>query len=387
MTLTFRRSAAGLAAAVLAGGVLLTAGAAAHASTVPPWEPGGVVAAGQPDPDEAGGLLFFDGSGNPVTGGNVDDPIAAYAEGTATLAAGDNSASLYGYLPKNGVAPGAWSGEQLAGPSTYPNGSAPAPVSQSLPVETGGNLDYTIADLESDYPNTDVSSDGYAGLYQLRLFTAGTNGQSVKYDSADISVSGSTWTVVYSNTQVATKTKLTVAPTSAFHGAAVKLTATVSPAAAGSVKFLNGTKVLKTVTVSGGKATYTTKTLKDATYKLKATFTPTDSTAYTSSTSAAHSLTVKAHSTKVSLKASAKSITKGSKLTLTIKESPAVAGKIAIYDGAKKIGTVKVKKGKATFTTTKLKVGSHKLKAKFTPKNTQNDAKSTSKTVKVKVTA
>ena len=59
----------------------------------------------------------------------------------------------------------------------------------------------------------------------------------------------------------------------------------------------------------------------------------------------------------MSLKASATSITKGKKLTLTIKESPAVAGKVAIYDGAKKIGTVTVKKGKATFSTTKLKVG------------------------------
>jgi Bacterial Ig-like domain (group 3) len=386
MTRTLRHAASAVAAAVLAGAALLSAGGAAHATNPPPWEP---------DPNSVGGLIFYNASGDVITGGNVtDDPIAAYVEGTKAIRSGDTKATLFGYLPVNGVATGSWSGDQLSASTAYPNASDPGVLgTTSLPVVAGSGGDLTIADLISDYPNNDTSNDGYANLYQLRLKTAASGQPSnVKYDSADILITGTgdtaTWSVDYSNTQVSTKTTLKVSPSgSALHGASVKLTATVSPAAAGSVAFLNGSKVLKTVTVSGGKATYTTKTLKDATYKLKATFTPTDTTAYTSSTSSAHSLKVKAHATKVTLKASATSIKKGGKLTLTIKESPAVAGKVAIYDGTKKIGTVKLKKGKATFTTTSLKVGSHKLKAKFTPKNTQNDAKSSSKTVKVKVTA
>jgi hypothetical protein len=308
-------------------------------------------------------------------------------QGTAAVHAGDKSATLYGYLPKVGVAPGAWSGEALAGPSIYPATKAPGAVSHTLPVVKPGAHDLTIQFLTEDFPNTDSSSDGYAGLYQLRLFTNGSAGQSLKYDSADISVSGTNWSVVYSNTQAATATKLAVSPSgSAFHGSKVKLTATVSPStAAGSVSFLDGTKVLKTVKVSGGKASFSTAALKNGKHSLKAKFTPTKATAFKSSTSSAHSLTVKAHPTKVSLKASATSVAKGKKLTLTIKESPAVAGKVAIYDGAKKIGTVKVKKGKATFSTTTLAVGSHSLKAKFTPTNTQSNKASTSKTVKVTV--
>jgi hypothetical protein len=94
---------------------------------------------------------------------------------------------------------------------------------------------------------------------------------------------------------------------------------------------------------------------------------------------------VTAHSTKVVLKASATSITKGKKLTLTATETPAVAGKVTFYDGAKKLKVVAVKKGKATFSTTTLKVGTHKLKAKFAPTSPADDAASTSKVVKVKV--
>lgn len=381
MSLTLRRSAAGIAAAVLAGGALLTAGGAVHASTPPPWEP---------DSNSVGGLLFFNASGHQITGGNVaDSPLAAYVEGTKTIRSGDDKATLFGYLPVNGQVPGQWQGEALGASTLFPNSSAPAPLkTATLPVESGVSGDETIGELAVDFPNTDVSSDGYAGIYQLRLKTSSTSGGGVtpKYDSADILITGSTWSVVYSDTQVATTTKLAVSPSgSVFHGASVKLSATVTPTAAGSVKFLDGTKVLKTVTVSGGKASFTTKTLKDATHKLKAVFTPTNTTAFTSSTSAAHSLKVKPHATSVSLKASASSIKAGKKLTLTIKETPAVAGKVRIYDGAKKIGTVKVKMGKATFSTTKLKAGTHKIKAKFTPSDTQSHKASTSKTVKVKV--
>jgi Bacterial Ig-like domain (group 3) len=384
MSLTLRRSAAGIATAVLAGGALLSTGGAAHAAAAPPWEPDG---------DSVGGLLFFNASGTQITGGNISDsPIAAYVEGAKPIRAGDDKATLFGYLPVSGQVPGQWQGEALDAATAYPVTKASAPAAlktATVPVESGISGDESIADLAVDFPNNDVTSDGYAGIYQLRLRTSSSKGGGLTptYDSADIKITGSTWSVVYSKTQVASTTKLTATPTSVFHGAAVKLTATVSPSnAAGSVTFRNGAKKIGTVKVKAGKATLTTKALPDGTDKIKATFTPTNSTAFTSSTSAARTVTVKAHATKVSLKASAASIKAGNKLTLTIKETPAVAGKVAIFDGAKKIGTVKVKKGKASFSTTKLKAGAHSLKAKFTPTNTKNDKASTSKTVKVKVT-
>jgi hypothetical protein len=385
MKLTRRVSAAGISAVVLATGALLSSGGTVHASTPPPWEPDG---------NSVGGLIFYNSAGTAVTGGNINDPIAAYVQGSKAIRSGDNKATLYGYLPKDGVPPGSWQGEIVAGPSLYPPKSGvivPAPVSTTLPLVIHANADLNIADLEADFPNTDVSADGYAGLYQLRLETTapGKPGNPT-YDSADIAVTGTgasdTWSVVYTKSQVATKTTLVATPTSAVHGAAVKLTATVSPATAGTVKFFNGTKLLKSVAAVKGKASFSTKTLTDGVHKIKATFTPTNVAGFAASTSTVHSVTVKAHATKVTLKASAASVKAGKKLTLSAVESPAVAGKVTFYDGTKKLATVTVKKGKATFSSTKLKAGSHSLKARFTPTNTQNDAVSTSKVVKVKVT-
>jgi hypothetical protein len=260
---------------VAAGGLFAGLATTASAAPVPPWETGTGV-----DPDEAGALLLFDSSGNPVTGGSINSPIAAFAQGTAVLNAGDTAASLYGYLPKNGVAPGAWAGEVLAGPSSFPNSSAPAPVSHTLPVVQQGAHDLTVADLAGDFANTDTSNDGYAGLYQLRLFTAGDSGQSAEYDSADIQITGSTWSVVYpAVVSTPTTTVLTVAPSSPqTAGTSLTLTATVSPTAAGTVQFEDGaTNLGAPVTVAGGVATTSTSSLAAGTHALHAVFSPTSS--------------------------------------------------------------------------------------------------------------
>jgi hypothetical protein len=375
-----RRLAVGVSTAVVACGVLLTIpGAASATSTTPPWEP---------DSNSVGGLLFFDGSGQQVTGGNITDtPLAAYVEGTSTVRTGDTKATLFGYLPVNGQVPGQWQGEAIGASTVYPNASAPAPLSTAaLPVETGGASDESIATLAADFPNNDTSSDGYAGIYQLRLRTS-TLGKTptTTYDSADIQITGSTWSVVYPLPTTATTTSLAVSTASTvLHGKAVKLTATVSPAdATGSVKFLDGSKVLSTVAVASGTATYTTSALTDGTHKLSAQFVP--GSGFAASTSTVHSLVVKAQATSVTLIASSTKLHLGKKLTLTAKETPAVAGTVTFLDGSKKLASVKVSKGKAVFSTTKLKVGTHSLKAKFTPTNTQAASASISKAVTVKV--
>ncbi|HTW21048.1 MAG TPA: Ig-like domain-containing protein [Mycobacteriales bacterium] len=382
MSLSIRRAASGLAVVVLTGAALLGTAASGHATTTPPWEP---------DPSSVGGLLFFNSSGQRITGGSTSDqPVAAYVEGTTTIRNGDTKATLLGYLPVKGDVPGKWQGEAMSVATVYPNAGAPGALgTASLPVQTGSSGDESLATLAVDFPNNDTSGDGYAGMYQLRLVTSGPDLQpTTSYDSADIQITGDTWSVVYDQTALTTRTSLSVSPSgTAYHGSSVTLKATVSPSnAAGSVGFYDGSKLLHSVKVSGGKATYTTKSLSDAKYKLKAVFTPTDATAFSSSTSSAKTLSVKAHPTKTSLKASASSIKKGKKLTLTATESPKAAGKITFYDGKKKLGTAKVAKGKATLSVSSLKPGTHKLTAKFTPASVADDAASTSKVVKVKVT-
>jgi hypothetical protein len=275
-------------ATVAAGSLAAGFGGTAFAGTAPPWEP---------DPGSVGGLVFFNVAGQQIIGGNLtDSPIAAYVEGTATVRTGDTKATLYGYVPVAGTSPGTWSGEALGSSTTYPNGGAPAPLNTAtLPVEIGSSGDETIATLESDLPNTNTVASGYAGLYQLRLKTTATGkSPNATYDSADIQITGSTWSVVYPTPSLtATTTGLQVAPTSPqVQGTNETLTATVSPSAPGTVQFENGaTPIGSPVTVTGGTGSTTTATLPVGTDTLNAVFTPAAFSTYSGSTGST-SLTV-----------------------------------------------------------------------------------------------
>jgi hypothetical protein len=279
----FLRSIATVALATAATGALAMGWAgSASAAGAPPWEP---------DPTSVGALTFFNASGQVITGGSItDSPLAAYVEGTNTIRAGDTKATLFGYLPVNGQTPGQWSGEALGASTTFPNAAAPSPLGTStLPVVTGASGDETIAQLEADFPNNDTSSDGYAGIYVLRLKTSATGaGLTTGYDSVDIQITGSTWSVIYpAATLVTTTTSLAAVPASPqVAGTSIQLSATVSPAAApGTIQFEVGTTDIGTpVTVSSGTASISTSSLPVGTDTLNAVFTPASGSAYAGST-------------------------------------------------------------------------------------------------------
>lgn len=287
MTPTIRRLAAGIATALLT-----TAGAigSAHAASAPPWEPDG---------DSSGGLTFYNAQGHVVTGGSISStPIAAYVVGSSVLRDGDTKAALFGDLPVKGKAPGEWSGEQLTVATAYPNPGAPAGVSSSLPVVTGSSTDESLATLAADYPNKSTA-DGYDGVYQLRLYTSAP-GRSLTttYDSADIQISGNSWSVVYSGGATSsgaakTHTTLTASKASIKAGRPLTLIAKETPAVAGKVAFFDGSKKLATVAVTKGKATYVTKSLKVGRHPIHAVFTPKNTTSHRPSKSKTDTVTVK----------------------------------------------------------------------------------------------
>ena len=288
MTIRPKSVLAGTTVLAVAAGLLLGTSGAAFAAA-PPWEP---------DPSSIGGLTFYDAAGNQITGGNVNDaPFASYVLAGAAGRAGDNKATLFGYLPKNGVAIGAWTGEALSGSTTYPNAAAPAPLNASaLPLISLTDGDETIAQLAGDLPNT--ATDAYQGLYQLRVKTSGP-GQPAgsSYDSADILISGSTWSLVYPAAVVtATSTTLGVTPASPQNpGTAVTLNATVTPATAGTVQFKDGaTNIGAAVTVTAGAASTTTSSLSVGSHSLTAVFTPSNTTLFSGSTSSPSTFVVSA---------------------------------------------------------------------------------------------
>ena len=168
------------------------AGAAANPATTPPWEP---------DPNSVGGLIFYNVSGQVITGGSTtlhplrptsrararSNPVTRRRRCSATCRC---TARLLGSGAVNSSADRPLPEQRRAG----------ALEDLELPVETGKAGDETLATLELDFPNTDTSSDGYADIYVLRLKTSakGATGNTT-YDSADIEVdiTNSTWTVVY----------------------------------------------------------------------------------------------------------------------------------------------------------------------------------------------
>ena len=106
-------SAAIMGSALLAAGVVEVPQAGAY-TPVAPWEP-------LPLSTSAGGLLFFNATGQQITSGKITaQPFAAYAEGTSVLNANDKTATLYAYTPVKGVAAGKWTGQLLVAPPPTP---------------------------------------------------------------------------------------------------------------------------------------------------------------------------------------------------------------------------------------------------------------------------
>jgi hypothetical protein len=132
-------------------------------------------------------------------------------------------------------------------------------------------------------------------------------------------------------------------------------------------------------------------TLASKAYDLSARFVPYDPTRYRESTSELAPFTVESAgaTTKIKLTLSKRKHHWGSddRAKLTVKLSPPKAsGKVAIYDGTKKLKTLKLAKGKATYRLpSKLGQRVHEFTAKYVPKDPEKFRPSASKVVTLKV--
>jgi hypothetical protein len=387
------KSAVTVAALVAAAGgaVLLTAGAAQAAT--PPWVGS--------DPNEVGGLEFFNAAGQQITGGTLSDtPFTAYIVGTtAVRATGDVKATLYGYLPNPSAAPGAWSGETLSASTVYPNATAHAPVnSTTLPVVTEDTNETNLAGLASDFPQNSTTA-GYVNTYELRLRTSGgtSPGVSQQYDFADITVdtSANTWTVAYSPAQVGTPTTSTLgsSASSVNVGSTVNLTDTISPAAApGTVQFSdNGAPIGSPVAVSGGVAATTAAIPNTGANAITAVYTPTALSGYSGSTSNTVTVTgnVVVANTTTALAANPTTAAAFTPVVLTATVSPsAAAGTVKFFDAGAQIGVAAVSGGTASFTYSGFAQGDHPtVTASFVPASGSNYSASTSAAIDFVATA
>lgn len=173
----------------------------------------------------------------------------------------------------------------------------------------------------------------------------------------------------------------------------VTLTATVTPAAAGTVQFVDGaTNIGPRVPVISGTAIGTISQLPPGSRQLTAAFTPADPALFTASTSPPVPFEVTAPSkqitaTRTALTTSpASSIAQGAAVTLTATVTPAAPGTVQFKDGTANVGTpVTVGNGSASTSTSQLPLGARQLTAVFNPADPTAFSPSTSQAVSLTV--
>jgi hypothetical protein len=299
-----RRLAIGLGTALMAASLPMLAAPASATGTMPPWEP---------DPssiNNAGGLLFYNAAGTPVTGGSDLTHLFDYAAGSSVDTTDGIKATLEFANPTPNEVTGLWPVGSGSTSTFTPPTSAPPPLNTDPdPVvtvgATGANLE---AFITGHVPNTAAS---YVNVYQVRLVTSGgpsggtTSAETYWESDIVVNPTAGTWVEEWPNqgaSAVTTTTTLSASPASgAKQHAAVTLTATVtagdSSHPAGSVAFSAPGQTLGSGTFDAatGIATLTTSALLASAphgTKLSATFTPSDTSTYSPSTSANLSYTV-----------------------------------------------------------------------------------------------
>jgi hypothetical protein len=298
MKLHPKRAVAAVGAVAIAAGVTLATAGTAFA-----------VAPYNPDSNSVGSITFTDANGVPVTTGSTTTPLAAYVTGSKLVDAGDHDGQLSVYLPAKGVSPALWSGEAVGLDTVFNPAPAAWPadikslVTALKPVVNEPSGDLSPAVFSADFPNTAATGPNsttgsndpaWQNLYQLRLYN-GTN--TAQYDSADILISGTTWTLVPNPTQtITTTTTLSANPASpitSLNPLPVTLTTTVTPASAipaayiggiGTVVVKDGAAVVDTQIVAPGSSSPFTVTThlsltNPSNHSFTATFTPFNGTA------------------------------------------------------------------------------------------------------------
>jgi hypothetical protein len=182
-------------------------------------------------------------------------------------------------------------------------------------------------------------------------------------------------TLTFDAPPTATSTTLDVRPPDPYAVASITgetLKATVSPAAAGSVQFMqDSTNIGAAVPVSGGIAS-TKTTLPSGTHQLKAVFNPTDSMTFDSSTSNTVPYVVNApigeNATVTTLSVFPTPVLQGTPVVLLANVAPhGAVGTIQFMDGTFALGAPALATDGFALLITSLPKGDHWLTAVFIP--------------------
>jgi len=221
---------------------------------------------------------------------------------------------------------------------------------------------------------TSVSFNGTAANFTVVSGSLITATVAAGASSGFVTVTASSGTLTsnlpFVITVATTSTSVVSSLNPSIFGQSVTLTATVSSPSGtptGKVTFMNGSATLHTVTLKDSVASFTTTTLGAGTKSLTAVYQ--GSVSFAGSTSPVLSQVVNKATSTVTLTSSQNPSTLGESVTFTATVAPEFSGtpkgKVTFKEGSTVLDAVTLTDGVATFTTSSLTSGKHKIMAKY----------------------
>jgi hypothetical protein len=137
------------------------------------------------DTSAVGTITLCGPNGQQITSGPLATKPFAWRAVDSTAAPKDygrgGTATLFGYQPRPGVAPGDWSGEQLTASAKYSN--------PAHPMAAATTIDESLANFVGDYPPPP------SGQIQLRIYLGAPDlaPYTFTYDAAYLQISNGSW--------------------------------------------------------------------------------------------------------------------------------------------------------------------------------------------------
>jgi hypothetical protein len=212
----------------------------------------------------------------------------------------------------------------------------------------------------------------FAGLPEGATFTSGGQTFKISYIGGD----GNDVTLTTQGALTPTTTSLASSVNPSTIGQSVTFTATVSPAATGSVSFFDGATPLGTVSLDGSsQAALATSSLSAGTHNIVAVYAG-DST-HAGSSSAVLVQNVNLQSATITVTSSPNPSFTSDPVTFTATVTPGTTGNVTFFDGSTQLGTAALNgSSQASLTTSSLSAGPHSISATYGGDNTHFGAAS-----------